>query len=172
VTEKKIKQIAISISFFAECFLIYIIYINPNKITPLIDAGIHSWINAGFNLLSAIFLTFAVKFIHDKKIKLHIIFIHLALLSSFFFLINYIIYHLSVGHVIFNHNEYRPYYLVILITHLLTSFLVLPLIIYTYLLGLYKKYTEHKKIAKWTFYIWEYVSVTGVLIVLMLKYLN
>jgi putative membrane protein len=160
------------ISIIAELFLVYIIYFNPNKISAIYDQELQSWMSAVMNGLSALSLTCAIFFIRRNDKTNHIIFIHFALLFSSLFLINYIFYHLSVGHVRFTNEEYKVVYFFTLITHLFTSIISLPMIFTTYALGIFNYLPDHKRFAKLTFVLWEYVSITGVLIVLMLKFLN
>ena len=160
------------LAFLAELFLVFIIYFNPYRIEPLYDPALMSWGSATFNSLAALSLMVAILLIRKKRVRAHIIWIHITLLFSSCFLINYIFYHLSVGHVTFNNQTLRPYYLILLITHLTSSFISLPLIFATYTLAMTKRIEEHKKIAKFTFSLWMYVSVTGVIVVLFLKLFN
>lgn len=163
---------SLGLSLVAEIFLIFIIYFNSNKIPSILPSDIQSWISALMNGLSAISLYIAWLNIKKGKQKWHILFIHFALFFSSLFLINYILYHLSVGHVKFTNENYQFLYFGVLITHLLGSIIVLPMIFSSYFLGISGHLKEHKKLAKFTFFLWEYVSVTGVLIVFMLKFLN
>lgn len=173
MTKKKIIIFtSLLLSLVAEILIIFIIYINKTKITPLYEPAIQMWVSAIMNGFSALSLATAIYFIKNKKIRSHIKFIHISLFFSFLFLINYIFYHLSVAHVLFTNPEYRPFYLCLLASHLVCSFIGLPMIILTYFLGLFNYLSDHKKIAKITFFMWEYISVTGVLIVVMLKYFN
>ena len=94
------------------------------------------------------------------------------MLCSALFLVNYIFYHLAVGHISFTNESFKIPYYIILITHLLMSVISLPLVFLTYAFGFLNRLQEHKKIAKITFFAWEYVSITGVIIVLCLKFLN
>jgi len=169
---KKTIFISLLLALICECALFYIIYFNPNKMSPILDPSLQMSLSGAFNFISAILLFIAYLKIKNKKIKAHIVFIHLALLSSAAFLINYIFYHLTVGHVTFTHPSLRPYYLFILITHLLASVTALPLIFITYSLAITKDYSAHKKTAKMTFLLWEYVSVSGVLLILFLKFIH
>ncbi len=169
---KKIITISLSVSLIAEAFLIYIINYNQIKIPAPYAPSTMMIVNGSFNTLCALALGVAIYYIKQKNKKMHIVFIHLALLFSACFLINYILYHMSVGHVQFTNQSYRLVYLVILMGHLMASMIALPMILTTYLFGVNQLLVQHKKIAKWTFYLWEYVSVTGVLIVLMLKFIN
>ncbi len=172
MTKNKIIYSGFFTALVAEIFLIFIIYLNPNKIEPIYNPSIQMWVNAALNFLSAVTLVIAFKFVKHKKIAQHKVFIHIALFFSALFLINYIFYHMSVGHVSFTNESYKTMYLIILASHLLTSFIGLPLIFITYLLGIFSHLKAHKQLAKFTFIIWEYVSITGVLVVLMLKFMN
>lgn len=169
---KKVISTSLSVALLAELFLIYIIYFNTSKVTPPYNQDLMPWISALFNACSACSLLTAFVCIKTNRKKAHIIWIHITLVFSAAFLVNYILYHLSVGHVIFKHSFLRPYYLLLLISHLSASFISLPLIFLTYALGATKRLRQHKKIAKYTFSLWMYVSVTGVIIVLFLKLLN
>jgi putative membrane protein len=172
MTTKKILITSITTSLLAIVFLIYIIYFNVNKIEPLYSTSLQATINAIFNASSAISLAIAIFWIKRKNKKNHILFIHLALFFSSCFLVNYIFYHMSIGHVKFLNPDYRTIYLLILVSHLICSVITLPLIFTTYLYGIFGHLTSHKKLAGVTFFMWEYVSITGVIIVTMLKTLN
>jgi putative membrane protein len=172
MTKRKIYLLGTVLAVIAETLLVYIIYLNPNKTPPLYDLKIQVWLNASFNFLCGVCLLVAYIKIKSYQVRQHIIWIHLAILFSILFLINYIFYHLSVGHVIFNNPSLRPIYLVLLATHLISSFIVLPMVFISYLLGITNKLTQHKKLARWTFWIWEYVSVTGVIIVIFLQFFH
>ncbi len=161
------------IATFAEALLIFIIYFNPIKIDLGINPELQSSLSAILNGLSALFLAMAF---HAIKVKVdkkkHIFYIHIALTFSALFLVNYIIYHLNIGHNKFINSNFRVSYLVLLASHLITSIIALPMIFLTYSFAIFKRYNSHKKIAKYTFFVWEYVSITGVLVVLALKFLN
>ena len=170
----KSKVIAISslTAIVAELFLVFIIYFNPYKLDPIYDKELQVWINALMNFCSATCLGLAVLFIKKQRRSEHIFMIHLALLFSALFLVNYIFYHMSVGHTLFVNETWRSIYLFILACHLLVSVISLPFIFTTYGLAITNHFASHKKIALLTFFMWEFVSVTGVVIVLMLKFLN
>ncbi len=169
---KKVLTISLSLAFIAEASLVYIIYFNTQKLPPPYDQNLMPWISATLNLCSALSLFTAFYFIQKQNKRAHITWIHITLLFSTAFLVNYIYYHLSVGHTIFKHDYLRPYYLIVLISHLGASFVSLPMIFVTYALGVTGRLTRHKKIAKYTFALWMYVSLTGVMVVLMLKLFN
>jgi uncharacterized membrane protein YozB (DUF420 family) len=92
-----------------------------------------------------------------------------ALCSSALFLVGYLTYHFNVqGMTQFPENWFRPVYLVILLTHTVLAAVILPLVILTVVFALRGRFESHKKIARWTWPIWMYVSVTGVVIYLLL----
>ena len=172
ISAKQITIYSSIISIIAITLLILIIYFNPYKIPALLPADTHSLLNGSFNFASALFLIFAFISIKQKKIKAHKILIHIALSFSALFLVSYILYHMSIGHTVFPDNAYRTLYLCILLTHLLASVISLPIIFITYALGITAHLVQHKKLALICFCLWEYVSITGVIIVLMLRYLT
>ena len=82
---------------------------------------------------------------------------------------SYLVYHAQVGSVPFTREGFvRPLYFVILITHVTLAVVVVPMAIVTLTRGLKGRFRQHRKIARWTFPIWLYVSVTGVLVYVLL----
>lgn len=169
---KKIILFSSVIAIVAEFFLIFIIYFNKQQISPLYDPNLQVWVNGLFNFLSAFSLLMAFLAVKNRRIHWHKTFIFIAFGFSACFLFNYIFYHMSVGHTKFINQTWRIPYLILLFSHLMTSVISLPFIFSTFSLGFFGKINDHKKMAKLTFFLWEFVSVTGVIIVLMLKFLN
>jgi len=92
-----------------------------------------------------------------------------AFAASSLFLVFYVIYHAQVGSVPFTRQGFvRPLYFTVLITHVTLAAAVLPLALVTLSRGLAARYNAHRRIARWTFPIWMYVSVTGVLVYVLL----
>jgi uncharacterized membrane protein YozB (DUF420 family) len=92
-----------------------------------------------------------------------------ALVTSALFLVSYVIYHLNAGSRPFEgQGTIRFVYFAILITHVILAAVIVPLALLTAARGLRAQYDRHVRIARWTFPIWLYVSVTGVVIYLML----
>jgi uncharacterized membrane protein YozB (DUF420 family) len=126
-------------------------------------------INATLNATSGVLLLIGYVLIRARKIDLHRKFMIAAFTASALFLVCYVIYHAQVGNVRFTRQGIvRPIYFTILITHVSLAFVVLPLAIVTLSRGLAAKYAVHRKIARWTFPVWLYVSVTGVLVYVLL----
>jgi putative membrane protein len=132
-------------------------------------------VNAALNGLSAIFLTAGFIFIRQKKIIAHRNCMISAFCTSVIFLICYVIYHsyryfvLHIGPTKFVNPEwFRPIYLTILISHTILAITIVPLILITLSRALRERFDKHKKIARWTWPLWMYVSVTGVIVYLLL----
>jgi uncharacterized membrane protein YozB (DUF420 family) len=95
-----------------------------------------------------------------------------AVITSAVFLICYLTYHAHVGHVRFpGHGWPRPVYFAILISHTLLAVTVVPLVIVTLSRALRGRFARHRAAARWTYPVWMYVSVTGVVVYLMLYHL-
>ena len=126
-------------------------------------------VNATLNAISAVLLIIAYVLILNRRIDAHRRVMIAAFTTSTLFLICYVIYHARVGSVRFPRQGFvRPLYFTILITHVSLAFVVLPLAIVTLSRGLRASYPRHRAIARWTFPIWMYVSVTGVLVYVLL----
>src|ERR1041385_8320411 len=127
-------------------------------------------VNASLNGLSAIFLTAGFFFIRRKNIPAHRNCMISAFVTSCVFLICYLTYHFMVKTVTHFHDPawFRPVYLAILLTHTILAIVIVPMILITLSRALREKFDKHKKIARWTWPLWMYVSVTGVLIYFLL----
>jgi len=126
-------------------------------------------VNATLNAISGVLLLIGYFLIRARRIELHRRFMIAAFVASSLFLVSYVVYHAQVGSVRFTRQGFvRPLYFTILITHVSLAAAVLPLAILTLSRGLQAKYARHRVIARWTFPIWLYVSVTGVVVYWML----
>ena len=126
-------------------------------------------VNASLNALSGVLLLIAYALIRARRIEQHRKVMLAAFATSSLFLACYVIYHAQVGSVPFpRHGFVRPLYFTILITHVTLAATVPPLAIITLSRGLKARYPQHRSIARWTFPIWLYVSVTGVLVYVLL----
>jgi uncharacterized membrane protein YozB (DUF420 family) len=126
-------------------------------------------VNATLNALSGVLLLIGYVLIRRGRIQQHRSVMIAAFITSSLFLIFYLTYHAQVGSVRFTRQGFvRPLYFAILITHVTLAASVLPLAIVTLTRGLKGRYPRHRAIARWTFPIWMYVSVTGVLVYVLL----
>ena len=126
-------------------------------------------VNASLNAVSGVLLLVGYVLIRARRIAAHRWVMISAFAASSLFLICYVVYHAQVGSVPFQRQGFvRPLYFTILITHVVLAATVPPLAIVTLTRGLKGRYPQHRRIARWTFPIWMYVSVTGVLVYVLL----
>jgi len=126
-------------------------------------------VNAVLNTLSTIFLTCGYIFIRRQRQVAHRNCMIGAVISSAFFLTCYLIYHYNAGRTVFRDPAwFRPIYLTILLTHTILAVVIVPMVLTTLYHAVRRQFERHKKIARWTWPIWMYVSITGVLIYFLL----
>ena len=126
-------------------------------------------VNATLNTISGILLTIGYVQIRQRKITAHKNCMLAAFAVSVLFLVCYVIYHANTGSKPFTKQGWiRPVYFTILISHIILAFVIVPLALRTLYLAWRERFEQHRRIAKITFPIWLYVSVTGVIIYLML----
>jgi putative membrane protein len=141
-------------------------------------------IYASINAITAILLVMAVMAIKKGNRKRHEKLMTTAIACSVIFLVMYVAYHMTADATKFgdtNHDGIlnfdertnagvlRFVYFFILITHILLSIIIIPMVLFTYVRALAERFDKHKKLAKITFPIWLYVAVTGVVVYLMIS---
>lgn len=139
---------------------------------------------AVINGLTAVVLIMAVMAIKSQFVTFHQRMMQLAIVLSLIFLVSYVAYHMTSETVIYgdvNHDGIldeqelaavsgsRMVYFIILLSHILLSIAVVPLVLFTYLKAWAHKFEQHKKMARITFPIWLYVAVTGVVVYIMIS---
>jgi uncharacterized membrane protein YozB (DUF420 family) len=132
-------------------------------------------VNATLNSLSTVLLLTGYVFIKKGKQTAHRNCMVGALITSSLFLVCYLYYHYQMKqHYGAAHTKFlepawfRPIYLLILFTHLVGAIAIVPLVLMTVTRAARQRFDQHKRIARWTWPIWMYVSVTGVLIYFLL----
>ena len=126
-------------------------------------------LNAFLNGTSTIFLSLGYYFIRAKRITAHRNCMIAALTASTLFLVSYITYHAFAGRTVFKDPAwFRPIYLTILLTHTVLAVVIVPMVVVTLRRAMSQSFERHKRIARWTWPIWMYVSVTGVVIYVLL----
>ncbi|MFQ5603824.1 MAG: DUF420 domain-containing protein [bacterium] len=159
------------ITTLALSFLIWLIYFRQASGDKNLAVSMLPAVNATLNATSTVILLIGYWAIKNKREFLHKNLMISAFIVSALFLISYVYYHSLQGDTRFlGEGWIRPVYFFVLISHILLSMIVLPMVISTIYFGLSDKRKSHRKIAKFTFPIWLYVSITGVIIFFMLKY--
>lgn len=129
-------------------------------------------LNALLNSTSAAFLIAGYVFIRLGRINAHRNCQITAVCTSTLFLISYLTYHYYHGDTPFlGQGIVRPFYFVILITHVILAIAIVPLVLVTLYRAAKRDFIRHRRIARWTLPLWLYVSVTGVIVYLMLYHL-
>ena len=126
-------------------------------------------IYATINALTSVLLVLALMAIKSKKIQLHQRLMQTCIVLSLVFLVMYIAYHMTTDPTPFGGEGYiKILYFFILISHILLSIALIPLVLISYVRAFQKEFPSHKKISKITFPIWLYVALTGVIVYLMI----
>lgn len=126
-------------------------------------------LNACLNAVSALLLVVGRVFIGQRHVRAHRNTMIAAVTSSILFLISYLYYHAHVGSVHFQgQGIIRRIYFIILISHTILAAAIVPLLSVTLVRALRRRFDRHRAIARWTFPIWLYVSITGVVVYMML----
>ena len=152
-------------------FLVWLIYFHEGA-SGGGDSRLPAF-NALFNSISALLLVAGLRAIKSGKRALHKQLMLSALVFSTLFLVNYIYYHYSQGDTPFQgQGAIRPVYFFLLISHIVLSIVALPMILTSVYLALSGRFALHKRVSRWTWAGWMYVSVTGVLVYLMLHVID
>jgi len=123
---------------------------------------------AGINGLTAILLVSALIAIKSKNMALHQRLIQVCLVLSLLFLLCYVAYHMTSDSTPYG-GDMKGLYCFILISHIVLSVAVIPLVLFTYLFAWEGKFDKHKKWTRFAFPVWLYVAVTGVIVYLMIS---
>ena len=126
-------------------------------------------LNAFLNLTCTVFLVLGYVAIRRGERQRHARWMVSAFVTSVLFLISYVIYHIRAGHTVYpGQGTIKIVYLTILFSHIVLAAVTVPLVLTTVILAWRGRFERHRRIARWTFPIWVYVSITGVVVYLML----
>jgi putative membrane protein len=157
------------VSVVALSVLAYLLLIRHGSGDPTALAFMPA-VNASFNGLSAVLLVLAVREIKARRVARHQALMLSAFASSAFFLVGYLAYHYVHGDTKYpGAGGIRIAYLVLLASHVILSIPVVPMCLAAFYFAFRRKFVTHKKITKFLFPIWLYVSITGVLVFVMLR---
>ena len=134
------------------------------------DVHIFAGINAVINSMVSFLLIIALIAVKNKKYVLHKNVMFMAIILSVLFLVSYIAHHLLAGDTVYGGEGAIKYmYYFILITHIILAAIILPFILFTAYRSLTGEYDKHKKLARYTWPLWFYVSITGVAVYSMIS---
>ncbi len=170
-TEKKLNKYIIAVSIVIPIAVAILsgiklkdfgIQVEPLSFLPPIYATI--------NAFTAVLLISSLIAIKQGKRKIHETLNKIALLCSVLFLLMYVAYHMTADSTPYGGEGFiRTVYFFILISHILLSIVVIPFVLFTYVKALDKNFEAHKKLARYTFPLWLYVAITGVIVYWMIS---
>jgi len=136
-----------------------------------VDLSFLPKIYAGINALTAVLLILALVFVKQRKLKLHENVIKICMVLSILFLLCYVAYHMTSDSTKYGNPDAtaRLTYFLLLITHIILSVAVIPMVLFSYLHAWEGNFEKHKKLTKITWPIWFYVAVSGVIVYLMIS---
>jgi putative membrane protein len=165
--EKKYNKWIVLLSVVIPIAVAVLFFVKIPNATPL---PMLPPIYATINGITAVLLVIAVWAVKNGKLKLHENLMKVAIGCSLMFLVLYIAYHMTTPSTKFGGEGTVKYvYFFILLTHILLSIAIIPLVLVTYVRALAERFDRHRKIAKITFPLWLYVAVTGVVVYLMIS---
>ncbi|WP_426492837.1 DUF420 domain-containing protein [Hymenobacter sp. 102] len=147
-----------------------ILYFFPGVfVIPGLNVKMLPAVNAVLNSLTAVFLVIGYTFIRRGNVAAHRAMMGLAFLLGSLFLVSYVAYHSQVPSTKFGgEGLIRGVYYFILLTHILLAAITVGLVLFTLYFALTEQFAKHRRIARWTYPIWLYVSVTGVIVYFMI----
>lgn len=169
-TPPSIVAAIIGISVVASLFLAWLVYYHQPTDVAGTQLAFLPALNATLNGLCTVFLLIGFYYIRQRNIIAHRNSMFAAFIVSSLFLVSYIVNHALHGDMHFHGlgHALRVAYFALLISHIGLSVIALPLILITFFLSLTGRFPAHRRLARWTFPIWLYVSVTGVVVYAML----
>ena len=167
--DKQANLFIITVSFVV---FAAVVFLTKVKFSFNLGFNVHifAMFNAIINSAVTVLLLWALWAVKQKKYELHKKIMLTAIVLSVLFLVSYIAHHLLAAETKFGaEGPIRYFYFFILITHIALATIILPFILYTAYRSLTGEYAKHKKLARYTWPLWLYVSITGVLVYLMIS---
>ena len=165
-TEKKFNKLIVVLSVAIPLVVAILFRVKIDLVLPVFLPPIYATINA----ITSVLLILAVVFVKKGNISIHEKLMKLAIFCSLIFLVLYVLYHMTSDSTEYLGEGFLRYvYFFILISHIVLSIAVIPFVLITYMRGVTNQVALHKKIAKYTFPLWLYVTVTGVLVYFMIS---
>ena len=168
IAVRRAVAVIVAVSMAAVGGLLWILYLNTG--TEGNPSSIAPWISAGLNTGTAVFLIIGYRAVRSGRVGLHRRAMGVALAFSTLFLLNYVAYHYVSGDTPYpGQGPAKAFYLTLLGSHIAMSVVALPLVLITVWAAISSRLDLHRRLVRFTFPIWLYVSVTGVLVAVVLK---
>ncbi len=165
--EKKLNKFAWVIT---GAVLLLVVLMRRVKIETSIDFTFLPAVYSTLNALTAVILIAGLYFIKNKQIEKHQQAMTASVLTSLLFLLGYVLYHFTTEETKFGgEGTIRYVYFFLLITHVILAAVIFPFILFTFIRAYTKQFDRHKKMARWVYWVWLYVAVTGPVLYFMIK---
>ncbi|AKD03575.1 DUF420 domain-containing protein [Pontibacter korlensis] len=170
-TEKDRKFLTvIALLSVAIPLVVAVLFFMPKGDTPGVDVSYLPGFHAILNSLTAIALVVGYGFVKRGNSRAHRAAMLVAFGLSSLFLVSYVTYHFLGQHTVYGGDAPLKYiYYFILLTHIVLAVVIVPLVLLSVYFGITNQLKRHRRISRWTFPIWLYVAVTGVLVYLMIS---
>jgi putative membrane protein len=170
ISESKVKNLKVVIWSLSVIVPLVVAVLFGVKVEGY-DTSFLPPIYATLNAMTAVILISALVAIKNKKVKLHEGLVKIAIFCSLLFLVGYVVYHITSDPTPYGDKESSLFvvYMLLLVSHIMLSVVVIPLVLFTYLYAFIGNFDRHRKLAKITFPIWFYVAVSGVIVYLMIS---
>ena len=170
----KALAVILAVSTAVVAFLFWLLYFRTGSATPPAESFRQlPALNAALNGLSSLFLVAGYVSVRRGLYRRHMRFMLSALATSTLFFASYVTYHHYFGSTRFaGTGTVRPVYFLILITHVVLAAAVVPMILLSFFTALSGRLGAHRRLSRYTFPVWLYVSVTGVVVFVMLKWFS
>jgi len=167
VLAKKLNRVATVISAVV---VLLVVMMRQIKIDTSIDFTFLPPFYSTLNALTAVVLMLAFYQIKQKNIEAHRKLMYVAIALSIFFLLCYVLYHITTPETKYcGEGNIRYLYFLLLISHIILAAVILPFILFTFIRAYTGQIAKHRKMAKWVYPLWLYVALTGPIIYLMLR---
>lgn len=165
--EKKLNRVAWVITV---AVLALVVGMRRIRLDLGIDFTFLPAVYSTLNALTAVVLLFGLYFIKNGQRDRHQKAMTFAMVSSLLFLLGYVLYHITTEETKFGgEGTIRSIYFFLLITHVVLAAVIFPFILFTYIRGFTKQFDRHKKMARWVYWVWLYVALTGPVLYMMIK---
>jgi putative membrane protein len=164
------KRLSVAAWIITVIVLLLVGMMRRVKLDVGIDFSMLPAVNAILNTCTAIVLLIAYYFIRRKEIERHRRMIYVALSLSVIFLFCYVLYHFTTQETLYcGEGWMRTVYFILLISHIVLAAVIFPFVLFTFIRGFTGQYARHKKMARWVYWFWLYVAISGPLVYLMLS---
>ncbi len=165
--EKKLNRVAWAITAIV---LLLVSFMHKFHFDFGVDFGFLPAVYSALNALTAVTLLVGLYFIKNKQQANHEKAMTAAMIFSLLFLLGYVLYHLTNADTPFGGQGWiRPVYFTLLISHIILAAVIFPFILFTYIRAFTGQFAKHRKMARWVYWLWLYVAVTGPILYLMIK---